>query len=152
MSLTFTSSLGLVRPYLSSSPRGVTPVKTNVSSASSRCSPPSTSSAAPSATAASPESRSSSSLPSSSSSSSPNSYSSSSEFIWSVEVVSQGGKLRSRFRSLSLSLSWDAYLEHAQEAGLVVVIGWPEVDVLLQPVDDGAVVIFSYVCPEWSII
>lgn len=41
-----------------------------------------------------------------------------------------------------------AHLEHAQKAGLVVVISGPEVDILLQPVDDGAVVILSDVCPD----
>lgn len=41
-----------------------------------------------------------------------------------------------------------AYLEHAQEAGLVVFVSGAEVDVLLQPVDDGAVIILSYVCPD----
>lgn len=46
-------------------------------------------------------------------------------------------------------MSRDAYLEHAQEAGLLVVIGGgPEVDILLQTVDDRAVVILGYVCPD----
>lgn len=41
-----------------------------------------------------------------------------------------------------------AYLKHAQEAGLVVVVSGSEVDILLQPVDYSAVVILSYVYPD----